>query len=71
MVRVETQREYWCFVMDCCPVMISDLPVLCSRIDGIITVVMAEQPYSMCHGKSMPMAFSNHLSIFNIGERSV
>ncbi|XP_062316813.1 LOW QUALITY PROTEIN: SH3 and multiple ankyrin repeat domains protein 3 [Osmerus eperlanus] len=27
-----------------------DLPVLCSRIDGVVTVVKAEQPYCMCRG---------------------
>ncbi len=45
--------------MDCCPVMVSDLPVLCSRIDGVVTVVKAEQPNSTCHdlywGKSLPV----------------
>lgn len=35
--------------MDCCPVMVSDLPVMCSRIDGIVTVVKAEPPDSKCH----------------------
>lgn len=32
--------------MDCCPVMVSDLPVLCSRIDGVVTVVKTEQSNS-------------------------
>lgn len=36
--------------MDCCPVMVSDLPVMCSRIDGVVTVVKAEQPNSACRG---------------------
>lgn len=44
--------------MDCCPVMVSDLPVLCSRIDGVVTVVKAEHPNSQCRdlywGKSLP-----------------
>lgn len=35
--------------MDCCPVMVSDLPVMCSRIDGVVTVVKAEQTNSTCH----------------------
>ena len=45
--------------MDCCPVMVSDLPVLCSRIDGVVTVVKAEHPNSTYHefywGKSLPV----------------
>lgn len=32
--------------MDCCPIMVSDLPVLCSRIDGVVTVVKTEQSNS-------------------------
>lgn len=32
--------------MDCCPLMVSELPVVCSRIDGVVTVVKAEQPGS-------------------------
>lgn len=42
--------------MDCCPVMVSDLPVLCSRIDGVVTVVKAEpsnsRRYDLYWGKS-------------------
>lgn len=45
--------------MDCCPVMVSDLPVMCSRIDGVVTVVKAEQPNSTCQrllwGKMLPV----------------
>lgn len=52
--------------MDCCPVMVSDLPVMCSRIDGVVTVVKAEQPNSVCHdlywGKSLPVHNSLHCS---------
>lgn len=37
-------------VMDCCPLMVSELPVVCSRIDSVVTVVRAEQPSSAsCH----------------------
>ena len=43
VVRIELKK------MDCCPVMVSDLPVMCSRIDGVVTVVKAEQPNSTCH----------------------
>lgn len=32
--------------MDCCPLMVSELPVVCSRIDGVVTVVKTEQPGS-------------------------
>lgn len=50
--------------MDCCPVMVSDLPVLCSRIDGVVTVVKAEHPNSRCHdlywGKSLPVHHALH-----------
>lgn len=28
--------------MDCCPVMVSDLPVMCSRVDGVVTVVKTD-----------------------------
>ncbi|KAA8590209.1 hypothetical protein FQN60_014143, partial [Etheostoma spectabile] len=38
-----------CQKMDCCPVLVSDLPVLCSRIDGVVTVVKAEHPNSTRH----------------------
>lgn len=43
--------------MDCCPVLVSDLPVLCSRIDGVVTVVKAEQPKStyLYWGKFLPV----------------
>lgn len=45
--------------MDCCPVVVSDLPVMCSRIDGVVTVVKAEQPNSTYHdlywGKFLPV----------------
>lgn len=34
----------WWKEMDCCPLMVSELPVVCSRIDGVVTVVKAEQP---------------------------
>lgn len=34
--------------MDCCPIMVSDLPVMCSRIDGVVTVVKAHHPNSAC-----------------------
>lgn len=52
--------------MDCCPVMVSDLPVMCSRIDGVVTVVKAEQPNSTCHdlywGKFHPVHSSLYYS---------
>lgn len=35
--------------MDCCPVMVSDLPVVCSRIDGVVTVVKANPTNSTFH----------------------
>ena len=44
--------------MDCCPVLVSDLPVLCSRIDGVVTVVKAEQPYCVCRGGSQGKSVS-------------
>lgn len=37
-----SRRESWTH-MDCCPVMVSDLPVICSRVDGLVT----DRPNSM------------------------
>lgn len=39
-----SRRQSWTH-MDCCPVMVSDLPVMCSRVDGVVTVVKTERPH--------------------------
>lgn len=45
--------------MDCCPVIVSDLPVMCSGIYGMVTFIKPEQVNSVCSelywGKFLPI----------------
>ena len=43
--------------------MVSDMPVLCSRIDGVVTVVKAERPIYTCHELYWGKSFSAHNSL--------
>lgn len=40
-----SRRQSWTH-MDCCPVMVSDTPVMCSRVDGVVTLVKTDRPNS-------------------------
>lgn len=61
--------------MDCCPLMVSELPVVCSRIDGVVTVVKAEQPGSASYrhlywGESSSASIAFVIELKSVAERS-